>query len=238
MAANNTPAAVVTRVYLPGDTLPVETGIVSSCDPNAVGFGVRIDEDCTRAAVAGVLSLESPVSDVPCIDNTRKRYVPRRGDTVVGAVVQRTAEFYRVDINGPTGTAHLPALAFNGATKRHKPNLAPGDLVYCHVTVADNDLDIELSCVDPSTTRDWTHKDVYFGQLAPIEGCCALQATVPIWQAKTLQANNSMVMASLGRHFVFESAIGLNGRCWISASMPNVAAQMEAMCSKMAKQLA
>lgn len=46
------------------------------------------------------------------------------------------------------------------ATKRHKPNLSPGDLVYCHVTVADRDLDVELSCVDPSTTRDWTHKDV------------------------------------------------------------------------------
>ncbi|KAF4695105.1 Exosome component 3 [Perkinsus olseni] len=240
------------RVYLPGDTVPIEAGIVSSYDPNAVGFGIRLDEDCPRAAVAGLLSVESAVSDTPCIDNTRKRYIPKRGDMVLGVVVQRTAEFYRVDINGPTGTANLPALAFNGATKRHKPNLGPGDLVYCHVTVADRDLDVELSCVDPSTTRDWTHKDVYFGQLAPVEGCCGLQATVPLWQAKALQAASSSVMASLGRHFVFESAVGVNGRCWISAAAPNVAvmvsrilsgshklsqAQMEAMCSKMAKQL-
>ncbi|EER10241.1 Exosome complex exonuclease RRP40, putative [Perkinsus marinus ATCC 50983] len=252
-AASENRSSASVHVYLPGDTVSIEAGVVSSCDPNSVGFGIRLDEDCPKAAVAGLLSVESAVSDIPCIDNTRKRYIPRRGDMVLGVVVQRTAEYYRVDINGPTGTANLPTLAFNGATKRHKPNLSPGDLVYCHVTVADRDLDVELSCVDPSTTRDWTHKDVYFGHLAPVDGCCGLQATVPLWQAKSLQATNSTVMASLGRHFVFESAIGVNGRCWISAAAPNVAvmvsrilsgshklsqAHMEAMCSKMAKQLA
>ncbi len=41
----------------------------------------------------------------------------------------------------------LPHLAFDGATKRNKPNLSVGALVYCRVAVANKDMDSELSCM-------------------------------------------------------------------------------------------
>ncbi len=69
------------------------------------------------------------------------------GDAVVGTVVERHSDAYNVDLGGPF-TAVLPALAFEGATRRNRPSLAPGDLVYARVTAASRDADPELACTD------------------------------------------------------------------------------------------
>ena len=50
------------------------------------------------------------------------QYVPAAQESVIGVISQRQGESYRVDI----GSAHmtsLDGLAFEGATKRNKPNL-------------------------------------------------------------------------------------------------------------------
>ncbi len=41
-----------------------------------------------------------------------------------------------------------------GATRRNRPNLQPGDLVYCRVLTASRDLEPTLSCVD-ATGKVW-----------------------------------------------------------------------------------
>ena len=40
--------------------------------------------------------------------------------------------------------------AASGATRRNRPNLQPGDLVYARVLTASRDLEPTLSCVDAS----------------------------------------------------------------------------------------
>ncbi len=45
-------------------------------------------------------------------------------------------EFYRVNILGAS-SALLPLLAFDGASKRNKPNLRTGALVFCRMSLAD-----------------------------------------------------------------------------------------------------
>lgn len=57
------------------------------------------------------------------------------------------AENYGVDIGGPF-RALLPVLAFEGATKRNRPHLQVGDLVYGRVESAHRDLEPVLSCMD------------------------------------------------------------------------------------------
>ena len=100
------------------------------------------------------------------------QYIPRVEDTVVGIVTERLGEAYRVDIRStcvdhgggavvvlpadahscvclPThgrSRAMLPLLAFQGATKRNRPNLTVGALVYARVVGADRDMEPELSC--------------------------------------------------------------------------------------------
>lgn len=71
---------------------------------------------------------------------------------MLGVVTARLADYYRVDI-GTAHTAVLPTLAFEGATKRNKPNLQPRTLVYCRVAMANRDMEAELECVNPTTGK-------------------------------------------------------------------------------------
>eukprot|EP00434_Breviolum_minutum_P019107 symbB.v1.2.016841.t1/scaffold1278.1/size127201/10 len=112
---------------LPGDEIPL-----NGLQP---GIGVALDSDSGRAfaTTAGVL---------------RKRYVPRKGDCVVGIV----------EIRAPS-PAFLPTLAWNGATKRNRPVLEIGTLA------AHPDLDTELTCIDPDTKKSWSTGEVLLGEL-------------------------------------------------------------------------
>jgi len=80
------------------------------------------------------------------VDNVQKRFQPGVDDLVVGTVVEAHAESYRVDI-GTSQPALLPALAFEGATKRNKPNLPLGALVYARVVVCNKDVSYPASFV-------------------------------------------------------------------------------------------
>ena len=62
------------------------------------------------------------------------RYVPVVDDVVVGVVASRHAENYKVDV-GTSSLVQLDALAFDGASKRNKPNLQVGDVVYARVVL-------------------------------------------------------------------------------------------------------
>jgi exosome complex component RRP40 len=53
------------------------------------------------------------------------QYIPAQRELVLGTIIARHAEGYRVDI-GSAQMAQLDALAFEGATKRSKPNLKVG----------------------------------------------------------------------------------------------------------------
>lgn len=51
---------------------------------------------------------------------------------MIGVIVSRHAENYKVDV-GTSSNVQLDALAFDGASKRNKPNLQVGDIVYARV---------------------------------------------------------------------------------------------------------
>ena len=65
---------------------------------------------------------------------------------MVGIITERYGESWNVDILAPF-TATLPALAFEGVTRRNRPRLEAGDVVYARVTNAPRDADTELTCV-------------------------------------------------------------------------------------------
>ena len=50
------------------------------------------------------------------------QYIPARGDNVIGVVTAKAGDIYRVDI-GASETAALSYLAFEGATKRNRPDV-------------------------------------------------------------------------------------------------------------------
>ncbi|ORX40171.1 hypothetical protein BD324DRAFT_616657 [Kockovaella imperatae] len=141
------------------------------------------------------------------IESNSRRYTPASRDLVLGTIIARHADGYRVDI-GSASMASLDALAFEGATKRSKPNLKVGTLIYARVSLASRDMEPELECFDPATG-----KSDGFGELK--EGLvvdCSLQL------CRRLLTPKNPLLPILASVIPFEIAIGLNGRIWFKSS--------------------
>lgn len=139
------------------------------------------------------------------------KYFPTVGDIVVGVIMLKSAENFRVDIGSPT-LANLSNIAFNSATKRHRPNLKVGQVVLCHVVGAHKFLDVEVSCEDPSSQKDWVTNEVYFGALP--EGGLLVQ--LPVRLGRSLAEQGSEMFNLIGQYLKpFELATGMNGRIYI-----------------------
>lgn len=75
------------------------------------------------------------------------------------------AENYRIDLNG-SSFAQLPSLAFDGASKRNRPDFRTGTLVYARVSLVHKDMDPELSCmVLTGPKKDWMTGQSIYGEL-------------------------------------------------------------------------
>ncbi|PWN50805.1 hypothetical protein IE53DRAFT_386881 [Violaceomyces palustris] len=163
-------------------------------------------------------SSSRPSSQAWWVETNTKRYIPSPGDSVIGQITNRGAESYTVSLFSAHQTT-LPALSFEGATKRHKPNLKIGQLVYARVVSADRFTEPELTCVDPVTG-----KSEGFGELK-VEERNGKQGFAMVWKisiglARSLLRPNHKLLPTLANHFPFEAAIGANGQVWIRASEP------------------
>jgi len=111
-----------------------------------------------------------------------------------------------VDI-GTSEAAALSYLAFEHATKKNKPNVNTGDIVYSKLLVASRDMEAELVCVDSYG------KKAGLGVLT--DG--GFMFTVPLHTVRKLLNPECALLTSLGKSIQFEIAVGMNGRVWIRA---------------------
>ncbi|KAF9485918.1 exosome complex exonuclease RRP40 [Pholiota conissans] len=140
------------------------------------------------------------------IEYNSRRYVPAPQESVIGTVIQKVGESYRVDI-GSAHPASLDSLAFEGATKRNKPNLKVGSLIYARVSLAHKDMEPELECFDAQT-----RKSEGFGEL---KGGFVVRCSLKM--CRELLDPKHFLLPLLGGRFPLEVAVGLNGRVWVSA---------------------
>ncbi|PPR00453.1 hypothetical protein CVT24_004514 [Panaeolus cyanescens] len=140
------------------------------------------------------------------IENNSRRYVPASQESVIGIVTQKVGEGYRVDI-GSAHYASLDGLAFEGATKRNKPNLKVGSLVYARVSLAHKDMDPELECFDAQTRKAEGFGEIKGGFLVR----CSLK------MCRDLMDTSHFLLPLIGGKFPLEVAVGLNGRVWVNS---------------------
>ncbi|CAD6892875.1 unnamed protein product [Tilletia controversa] len=148
--------------------------------------------------------------------NTR-RYIPAPSDTVIGQITARGPDFYTVSLLS-AHTASLPVLSFEGATKRHRPNIRVGAVVYARVVGAERHTDPELSCVNPVTGKADGMGEL---KVAEREVGCAMLFTISLGLASSLLHPSHPLLPRLAAHFPFESAIGHNGLFWARTSQPS-----------------
>jgi exosome complex component RRP40 len=139
-------------IVLPGDDV---TANVTSFQKNIkIGAGLACDGEAVLSNICGTLKYRTPTTY--WVECGKKRYIPKTGDQVIGVVEERGGEFYRVNVFGASH-ALLNRLAFEGATKRNKPELKKGDVIYARVTLAHKDLDTELTCITSTgAKKEWS----------------------------------------------------------------------------------
>jgi exosome complex component RRP40 len=100
----------------------------------------------------------------------------------------------------------LSYLAFEGATKKNRPEINVGDLVFCKVILSNPDLEPELVCVD-STGKKGRLGQLFGGLMFP----CSINLVRKILSEK------SRLLHLLAKETPFEISAGINGRIWLSS---------------------
>ncbi|MEQ2263672.1 Exosome component 3, partial [Xenotaenia resolanae] len=134
-------------------------------------------------------------------------YVPAKGETVIGIVTAKSGDVFKVDYGG-SEQASLSYLAFEGATKRNRPNVQVGDLVFAQFVVANKDMEPELVCIDGSGRANGMG----------VFGAAGLLIKVSLGLVRRLLAPHSDLRADLEQLFPCELVVGMNGRIWVRAA--------------------
>ena len=132
-------------MLLPGRLPPAALATLTS---SALGTSAALLPSNHLVIDAVLPGLASASSTVAYVANVTGRYDPNEGDGVVGVVVDRFAEDCKVHL-GPACSfpGVLNLLAFEGATRRNRPRINVGDVVYAVVTDAGRYEECSLACV-------------------------------------------------------------------------------------------
>lgn len=199
----------------PGDLLQSVSAFASVL----LGPGVAREDQDLVATRAGILRWDAEQTRL-WVENEQKRYVPALDEHTIGIVVDKNGEEYRLDIGGAV-FASLPILAFDGATKRNRPQLQIGTLVYARVAIANKDMEPEISCKAPpgmGAAKDWVTRESVFGELTGGHVFDCPQTT-----CLELLDGESPLLEALGAVGAFEIAVGVNGRVWLDTEKEVVA---------------
>ncbi|CAN9515224.1 unnamed protein product [Ophioblennius macclurei] len=201
----------VGHVLLPGDSFCLDRddriSLTEASRPSRAVCGPGLRRCGSRLLVSksGVLRHKKP--NVFWLESQQKRYVPAKGETVIGVVTARTGDVFKVDVGG-SEHATLSYLAFEGATKRNRPNVQVGDLVFAQLLVANKDMEPELVCVDSSGRANGLG----------VFGSGGLLFTVSLGLVRRLLSPLSDLRSDLEQLFPCELVVGMNGRLWVRAS--------------------
>ncbi|RFU33700.1 hypothetical protein B7463_g2635, partial [Scytalidium lignicola] len=201
-------------LVLPGDDLDPQWLPSHPTLPLKLGPGLRhIPPNTIIPTVAGRLCTDARKNAI-WVEFNGGRYVPAVGDLVI-ATIQRTAvDVYYASITDFTPNASLPQLSFEGATKKTRPQLQPGALVYARVSLANKHMDPELECVSSSTGKAEGLGPLTGGMLFSVSLVMARRLMMP----KPAEQGQVVVLEELGAAgLAFEIAVGRNGKVWVDS---------------------
>ena len=198
----------INEFVLPGDTIALST-LPSPLDSSSsiiLGPGLHYDKD-TGAFTAHACGLvREPSSLTYYVDGHRPGVSSlSTGDLVLGIVVRRQMESLLVDI-GYNEFASLSLYDFEGSTKRTKPNVDRGDVIYGRLKI-DGQCQPTITCVTEDGKADGMgvlHENGYLFDM-------------PVEVANDLIVDDDL-LRELGKEIPYEIAIGANGRIWIRAN--------------------
>ncbi|ODA78681.1 hypothetical protein RJ55_06063 [Drechmeria coniospora] len=199
---------------LPGDEVDASLVPSHAKKPLRLGPGLRlVPPNEILPTLAGRL-ISDRQKNAMRVETSAGRYIPRVGELVIGTVHKSTADVYYVHLSDHTAPVLLPQLSFEGASRKTRPVLAPGALVYARVSLANKHMDAEIECVSAATGKSDGLGPLSGGMLFHI----SLDMSRRLMMPKPAEAGKVVVLdelAGLGLHF--DTATGRNGRFWVDS---------------------
>ncbi|CAJ2503677.1 Uu.00g110710.m01.CDS01 [Anthostomella pinea] len=203
------------RIFvLPGDQINPSVIPSHPKRPLKLGPGLRhIPPSELLPTVAGQLVTDYKKNSI-WVEYNGGRYIPAVGDLVIGTVARSVVDYYYVTLSDYTSNAALPQLAFEMATKKTRPQLNPGALVYARVTLANRHMDPELECVSATSGKAEGLGPLNGGMLYDI----SLGMARRLLMRKSVEEGKVVVLEELGSAgLAFETAVGRNGKMWVNS---------------------
>ncbi|KAL3420431.1 Exosome complex component rrp40 [Phlyctema vagabunda] len=207
---------MATEVFvLPGDHLDADLLPSHATLPLKLGPGLRhIPPSTITPTVAGQLHTDAKKNAV-WVEYNGGRYVPTVGDLVIATIQRSAVDVFYASISDFTSSASLPQLSFEGASKKTRPQLSSGSLVYARITLANKHMDPELECVSSSTGKAEGLGPLTGGMLFNISLGMARRLMMP----KPVEQGKVVVLEELGGlNIAFEIAVGRNGKVWVDSN--------------------
>jgi exosome complex component RRP40 len=198
----------IDEFVLPGDTIALSSlpSPLDSTSSITLGPGLHYDKDTSAFTSHSCGHIREPSSLTYYVDGHRPAASSlSSGDLVLGIVVRRQLESLLVDI-GYNELASLSLYDFEGSTKRTKPNVDRGDVIYGQLKI-DGECQPQITCVNEDGKADGMgvlHENGYVFD-------------IPIEMANNLIDHDNL-LKELGNDIPFEIAIGANGRVWVKAA--------------------
>jgi exosome complex component RRP40 len=145
---------------------------------------------------------------------TGSQYIPAVGDLVIATIHHSATDIYYASLSDYTPNATLPHLSFEGATKKTRPQLASGSLVYARVTLANKHMDPELECVSATTGKNDGLGPLTGGMVFSVSLSMARRLMLP----RPSEQGGLVLLEELGSQGLpFEIAVGRNGKVWVDS---------------------
>lgn len=142
------------------------------------------------------------------------QYIPTVGDLVIATIQRSASDMYYASISNFTSYASLPHFSFEMATKKTRPQLLSGALVYARVSLANKHMDPELECVSSSTGKSEGLGPLIGGMVFDISLGMARRLMMP----KPAEQGQLVLLEELGgAGLPFEIAVGRNGKVWVDS---------------------
>lgn len=131
---------------------------------------------------------------------------------MIATVLHSSSETYHCSISTHAAPALLGQLSFESASRKTRPQLRTGSLVYARIAAAPRHADVEIECVHASTGKA--------DGLGELKGGCVYN--VSLGMARRLLMNKPRedggvgILEDLGAGgLAFEVAVGRNGYVWV-----------------------
>lgn len=142
------------------------------------------------------------------------QYIPQLNDLVIATVHHSSTDLYHCAITQHTPLAQLPQLAFEGATKKTRPQLVSGSLVYARISSASKHMDPEIVCYNPSTEKGEGMGELVDGMVFDVSRGMARR----LLANRQKEEGGISVLEDLAEKVAFEIAVGRNGQVWVKAA--------------------